>query len=54
MELSASEILILTMGLRSLMEQELHPKDREIAEVLDRKLRISYKGRKVRIILTNE
>lgn len=54
MELSAAEILILTMGLRSLMEQEMHPTDRQLAEVLDRKLRISYKGKKIRVILTGE
>lgn len=54
MDLSISEVLILIMGLRVLMEQELHPKDREIAELLDRKLRISYKGKKIKLILTNE
>ena len=53
-ELSMAETIILAMALRVLMEQEISPKDREIVELLDKKLRISYKGQRIRIILANE
>ena len=53
-ELSMAETVIMAMALRVLMQQEMFPKDREIAELIDRKLRISYKGKKVRLILADE
>lgn len=53
-DLSMSEIIILVMALRVLMEQDISQKDRDIAELLDRKLRISYKGKKIRLILIDE
>lgn len=53
-DLSMSEMIILVMALRVLCEQELSPKDREIAELLNYKLRISYRGKKVRVILADE
>ena len=52
---------IITVGPRYMtlktsfgVNKAFWPTDRQLAEVLDRKLRISYRGKKIRVILTGE
>ena len=53
-DFSMAETIVMMAALRLLCEQNISPKDREIAELLSCKLRISYKGKKARIILADE
>lgn len=50
-ELSMSEAVIVHMGLRVLMEANVKPIDKRIAEEVDKRIRILYKGRKIRMML---
>ena len=50
-ELSMSEAVIVQMGLRTIMDGNVKPIDKRIAEEIDRKIRIAYKGRKIRMML---
>lgn len=54
MELSMAETVIMAMALRNLLHQEMSQRDREIAMLLECKLRLSYKGKKYRIMLSGE
>ena len=54
LELSMAETVIVQVALRALCEKEMSQKDRELAELIDRKLRLDYKGEKIRLILCGE
>ena len=54
LELSMGETIVLAMALRILLQQEMSPRDREIAMLLECKLRLSYKGKKYRVMLSGE
>lgn len=51
LNLSMAEAVILQMGLRVLTQGDIKKTDRLIAEELDRKIRIAYKGQKIRLVL---
>lgn len=51
MEFSMAETVILAMGLRVLMQGELKPTDRKVAEELFQKLSIKHKGQEIKLIL---
>lgn len=53
-DLSMSETVILAMALRQLLRNDMSQRDREIAQLLECKLRISYKGQKYRVHLSGE
>lgn len=53
-ELSMSETVILAMALRQFLRQDMCQRDRETAMLLECKLRLSYKGRKYRLMLSGE
>ena len=53
-ELSMSETVILAMALRQFLRQDMSQRDREIAMLLECKLRLSYKGKKYRLMLSGE
>ena len=42
MDLSMGETVVLAMALRILLQQEMSPRDREIAMLLECKLRLLY------------
>jgi hypothetical protein len=54
LNLSMVEAVILQMGLRVLMQGDIKKTDRLIAEELDRKIRIAYKGQRIRLVLFGE
>lgn len=54
LNLSMSEAVILQMGLRVLTQGDIKKTDRLIAEELDRKIRIAYKGQRIRLVLFGE
>lgn len=54
LNLSMAEAVILQMGLRVLMQGDVKKTDRLIAEELDRKIRIAYKGQRIRLVLFGE
>lgn len=54
MELSASEALIILMGLKLIKDGEFHKKDKELAELISMKIRISCKGKKFKIALLED
>lgn len=49
-----AEAVIVQMGLRAIMNGNVKPMDRHIAEEVDRKIRIVYKGQKIRLMLFGE
>jgi len=51
MEFSMSETVILAMALRVLMQGELKPTDRKVAEELFGKLVVKHKGQEIKLIL---
>lgn len=51
LNLSMAEAVILQMGLRVLTQGDIKKTDRMIAEELDRKIRIAYKGQRIRLVL---
>ena len=53
-DLSMAEAVILSMGLRNLMQSDMKPIDRKIAEELDAKIRIAYRGQHIRLMLFGE
>ena len=53
-ELSMAETVVLAMALRQFLRQDMSQRDREIAMLLECKLRLSYKGKKYRIMLSGE
>ena len=52
--LSMSEAVIVQMGLRTIMNGNVKPMDKLVAEEVDRKIRIMYKGQKIRLMLFGE
>ena len=54
LNLSMAEAVILQMGLRVLTQGDIKKTDRLIAEELDRKIRIAYKGQRIRLVLFGE
>ena len=54
LEVSMAEAVILQMGLRVLTQGDIKKTDRLIAEELDRKIRIAYKGQRIRLVLFGE
>jgi hypothetical protein len=53
-ELSMSETVIMAMALRQMLRHEMSQKDRETAMLLECKLRLSYKGRKYRLMICGD
>ena len=54
LNLSMAEAVILQRGLRVLTQGDIKKTDRMIAEELDRKIRIAYKGQRIRLVLFGE
>ena len=53
-ELSMAETVVLAMALRQFLRQDMSQRDREIAMLLECKLRLSYKGKKYRVMVSGE
>lgn len=54
MELSMAETVIMAMALRNFLENDMSPKDRELAESVSYKLRLSFKRKKYKIAIFGE
>lgn len=51
LNLSVSETIIVRMGLRALMDGDIKPTDKMIAEEVDRKIRMTHEGEKIRMMV---
>lgn len=53
-DLSMTETVIMMMALHQMLKHNMSQKDREIAMLLECKLRLSYKGKKYRLMISGE
>lgn len=54
MEFSASEALIILMGLKMIKDGEFHKKDKELAELISMKIKITCKGKKMKLAILDD
>ena len=53
-DLSMTETVIMMMALKQMLRHDMSQKDRETAMLLECKLRLSYKGKKYRLMISGE
>lgn len=53
-DLSMTETVIVMMALQQMLRYDMSQKDREVAMLLECKLRLSYKGKKYRLMISGE